>query len=378
MRLFNFRKKKNAAGNLQSFSNVNAASLNIPVHADSEPFASDNDINNFTKAIGDEYVSKKQLELTKEDLEKISITDGAEMWRLYSWYHREVMPDDTDQKRKLSSQRINRLGAALAEKVLNADEIYCLYNKLTDQPHLFSRTVQQNDGYLCTPPDVRIFTKAYAYYALQKYPDDIFELKKIVRGADGKGIENFLGECFYLNGAQGIEIHSEYVSIDAAMLVPPPDFTGMNEINIPVMNPDLMRWMLLMAQMPKAETNDEELIYKLYYRFMSMEAVKAKFLVPMKLEENFPQSNKTEKIVLKSGAKFSIAVMKGKYDREAVIMYTDWKRLRECYNGWSGSIMTLSNIINNNDAVINPTNHPQLGFYIGKEMYEEMVTYTNK
>jgi hypothetical protein len=107
MRLFNFRKKKNAAGNLQSFSNVNAASLNIPVHADSEPFASDNDINNFTKAIGDEYVSKKQLELTKEDLEKISITDGAEMWRLYSWYHREVMPDDTDQKRKLSSQRIN-------------------------------------------------------------------------------------------------------------------------------------------------------------------------------------------------------------------------------------------------------------------------------
>lgn len=46
MRLFNFRKKKNAAENLQSFSNVNAASLNIPVHADSEPFASDNDINN--------------------------------------------------------------------------------------------------------------------------------------------------------------------------------------------------------------------------------------------------------------------------------------------------------------------------------------------
>lgn len=119
--------------------------------------------------------------------------------------------------------------------------------------------------------------------------------------------------------------------------------------------------------MPKAETNDEELIYKLYYRFMSMEAVKAKFLVPMKLEENFPQSNKTEKIVLKSGAKFSIAVMKGKYDREAVIMYTDWKRLRECYNGWSGSIMTLSNIINNNDAVINPTNHPRSDFISAKK-----------
>lgn len=63
MRLFNFRKKKNAAENLQSFSNVNAASLNIPVHADSEPFASDNDINNFTKAIGDEYVSKKKSAL---------------------------------------------------------------------------------------------------------------------------------------------------------------------------------------------------------------------------------------------------------------------------------------------------------------------------
>ncbi|MBP3488366.1 MAG: hypothetical protein J6K53_08210 [Roseburia sp.] len=90
-----------------------------------------------------------------------------------------------------------------------------------------------------------------------------------------------------------------------------------------------------MAQFPRIETEDEKTIYSLYYRFMSQEIVRVKFLVPMKAGANFPEPpDAAGSITLKSGTEFALATMKGKYDRDAVIMYTDWKRLRECYDGW--------------------------------------------
>jgi len=363
MGLFNFKNKRDR----------NADVPDALVRRDKDAITSDEEEKLFTKTIGDEYVVARQLELSEEEWKRMSITDGAEMWRLYSWYHSKVLPDDTEEKRSKSRARMDHLGALLVSKVLSADEIYCLYNKNTGEPHLFSNTVRQDAGYLCTPPDIRIFTKAYADYQMKRYPETLFEMKRIEKGADGRGIENFLGDCFYLNGAQGVEINGGQTAISAEMLVAPPDFSGVEQISIPIMNPDLMRWMILMAQFSTIETDDEKLIYRLYYRFMSQEIVKAKFLVPMKPGKGFPDVNGAGSITLKGGAEFMLATMKGKNDRDAVIMYTDWKRLRERYDGWSGTIMTLEQIMNVYDAVVNPTDHPRLGVYIGKDMYEEIL-----
>lgn len=372
MGLFDFRKK-------HTKNTQNPQASDALVRGDADVITSDEEAQLFTKTIGDAYVQARQLELTEEEWNSMSITDGAEMWRLYCWYHSRVIPDDTEEKRSRSREKMNRLGAVLAAKILKAEEVYCLYNKRTGEPHLFSNTVKQEEGYLCTPPDIRIFTKAYVGYQGKNYPETLFEMKKIEKGADGKGIENFLGECFYLNGAQGVEINGGQTAISAEMLVAPPDFSGVQQISVPVMNPDLMRWMLLMAQFAETETEDEKLIYKLYYRFMSQEIVKAKFLVPMKPGKDFPETaDGAGNITLKSGAEFMVATMKGKYDRDAVIMYTDWKRLRQCYDGWNGSIMTLAQIIDVYDVAVNPTDHPQLGFYIGRDMYEDIMKYTEK
>lgn len=195
------------------------------VRRDSDEFTSEEQEKQFTKTIGDEYVLARKLELSEEEWNRMSITDGAEMWRLYSWYHSRVMPDDTEEKRSQSRAGMEKLCALLSSKVLNVDEIYCLYNKNTGEPHLFSNTIRQDEGYLCTPPNIRIFTKAYADYQMKRYPAALFEMKKIEKGADGRGIENFLGSCFYLNGAQGIEINSGQTAISAGMLVAPPDFS---------------------------------------------------------------------------------------------------------------------------------------------------------
>ena len=246
--------------------------------------------------------------------------------------------------------------------------------KETGEPHLFSRTLAQQDGtYMCTPPDIMILTKAYKNILAPQYPQDKFEIKEIVNGVDKKEIENFLGSAFYLNGASGISVISEQTSISAEMLVPKPDFSNVNEISIPVMNPDLERWLLLIAQLGLPDTGDEELIYKLYFNFMQRELIKAKFLVPMKHNGEIPPADENGKTVLKEGMSITFSTIDGKYGRPAIQMYTDWKRLRAAMGeGWKGFIQTIDGIIDIYDCAINLTEYDKSGCYISKEMYESM------
>lgn len=348
---------------------------NCLVHSDILPITSEAEMKLFTNTIGDVYVAKKQLELSQEELSKMSITDGAEMMRLYLWLHTQSKPDNTEEERQLTIRRADLIAKTLVEKLMSADSVWCLFNKQTGEPHLFSRTIARDGGYLCTPPNIRIFTKALAESSMNNYPDAAFEMKKIEKGSSGNGIENFFKECFYLNGATGIEINNEYACIAAEMIAAPPDFTGTPEISVPIMNPDLMRWILLMAQMPEVNENDDTgLIYRLYYRFMSAEMTKARFLVPMKPGKNFPEkSESAQTITLKQDTEFSLASMPGKNGRSALILYTDWKQLLKEYEGWSGSITTIADIIENHDAAVNPVNNTALGVYISKDRYDEMV-----
>lgn len=87
-------------------------------------------------------------------------------------------------------------------------------------------------------------------------------------------IYNFLGYCFYMNGACGVKVVNENTAIAAPEFVPEPDYSNIPEISIPVTNPDLVRWMLLIAQLGQPATDEQKLIYKLYFRFLSIEMTK--------------------------------------------------------------------------------------------------------
>ena len=65
-------------------------------------------------------------------------------------------------------------------------------------------------------------------------------VKLIENTANKKGIENFLGTAFYLNGALGATFNTKEVSISASILVHKPDFSNLPEIQVPVMNPDIV------------------------------------------------------------------------------------------------------------------------------------------
>lgn len=67
---------------------------------------------------------------------------------------------------------------------------------------------------------------------------------------------------------------------------------------------------------------------------------------------------------------------KGKGEKDAVRMYTDWKRLRMAYKeeeGWSGLIQPISGMIEPFDCAINATPVETLGCYVDKAFYEEFI-----
>jgi len=71
--------------------------------------------------------------------------------------------------------------------------------------------------------------------------------------------------------------------------------------------------------------------------------------------------------------------MKGKHERDAVRMFTDWKRLRMEYDdSWSGMLQPVSGMIDVFDCAINATQYPEAGCYIDKEMYELAVSKSEK
>ncbi len=328
----------------------------------------------YTSVLGDVFVAKQNLEISEQDFAQFSVADCAEIWRLFVWFRKKVTAEPDEEQKKVDRERLNKLCAQLCKKIMEAEEIYCVFSKVTGEPHMVSKTVNRGDGtFMCTPPQITIGTKKYAEVLGRQLSPEKYEIRKIEAGEDKKGIYNFLGSTFYLNGACGVAVQSDQTVIDARMLVAPPDYSQVPPQNVPVTNPDLMRWMLLIGQMGKPETEDAKTIYGLYYKFMSMELVKARLLVPMQHEGEISEPDAEGKTVLKKDVKIKFPTMGGKGDKPAVRMYTDWKRLRMVYGEeWGGMVQPISGMIDVFDCAINPTQYMAAGCYISKEMFEEM------
>ncbi len=325
-------------------------------------------------ALGDAYVAGKNLELSEQELEELSITDCAEIWRLYVWFQSQNAESQGEEANQEKKRKLDVLCKALCKKILAAEAVYCVYNKATGEPHMFSRTIDQKDGtYRCTPPDILIYTEAYKRVMASRFPEDQFEIKRIENGEAGNGIYNFLGSAFYLNGACGVSVLSEQIAIGAPMLVPAPDYSNVSPQNIPVTNPNLVRWLLLMGQIGEPDTDDKKLIYNLYFKFMSREMVKAKFLVPIQNEGELPKTDENGKTVLPKDMRMKFPTMPGKSEKPAVRMYTDWKRLRMVYgNEWSGMVQPIEGMINTFDCAVNVTEYVRAGCYVSDKMFEDM------
>lgn len=318
----------------------------------------------YIKALALHYIERKDMQLTSEELDKLSIADCCELWSLYA-KKLTLSGISNDESRS----KIDLLAKALCNKILQAPSIFCVYSKTTGEPYLKSSTYMQDSNYVCSPPDIIIAPIAYKETAARFFNNDLY-IKEIKNGEDQKGIYNFLGNTFYTNGACGIEFLNDNIAINNTMIVPQLDYSDKNPIKIPITNPDVVRWLLLMGQLQELDSEDKKLVYGLYVGHMNKALLDAKFLVPMKHSSNeVPDEN--NKITFKENTTISLSLNEGKNGRQAVNIYTDWERLYEGVGkDWSGLIQNISELIETFDCVINYTKHISTACYISKETYE--------
>ncbi|HFU3728776.1 TPA: SseB family protein [Streptococcus suis] len=338
----------------------------------------------YLRALADGFIGFQEAILKPEDIQKASLADVAELVGLFIDYCRRNDKLFSAEEIDENLQKIKTLKDIVRDKLLVADRIYVLQSTRTGEAQLYSETFRRADGsFLCTDPLIQIVDEERYNYVMEKLTEakrtDV-TLRKVEKGEDGEGITNALGTEFYLNGALGVFIESKDTVVWAKELVPKPDFSGIPEIQVPVTNPNIVRWLLLMGQMGKPETKDEELVYGLYYGFLSREIPKATFIVPMQSDKHFLERlNGKEESTFKQGSKFNLPTRKGKEDREAISIFTDWKRLRMVFDEkWSGMIEPAGNMISIFDYIINGTQYHEAGCYVSQESFETMKKVSEK
>ena len=328
------------------------------------------------------FVTIQEGKVGDEDYQALSLEDSIEILQAFLWDCRQNQETESEESYQANTRKLERLAEIVKDKLLAADSVYAVYSEKTGEPYLFSTTYDRGEeGYLCTDPMIMLLTPSwYRQFkeTIDSRPNSVVKL--IENTEDKKGIENFLGTAFYLNGALGAIFNSKEVSISASALVQKPDYSNLPEIQVPVMNPDLVRWMLLMGQLDSPTTEDEEIIYKLYYKFFSEAMLKAKFLIPLDAASEFKDdSQKGSSFVLEKDSSFNIPVKEGKDGRNSVPVFTDWKRLRMVFDEkWNGMIEEAGGMIEVFDYAINPTEYYEAGAYVSLTAFKEMQKFSEE
>lgn len=332
--------------------------------------------NAYIAALGDTYVSRRDLQLVEEEFEGLTLTDCAEIFRLYTWFHGKTMQTGADEQKAQLMSKLQIFSERMAQKLVQEPVLYCPYSKATGKPYLFSRVARQGeDGLVCSPPSVLVFTKAYHKTMATHFDDERFTLKEIVNDERQKEVTRFFRECICVNGAAGVCILSEQTGLPAKQLVPEGDMKAMGEYAT-VSNPEVMRYVLLMEQIGKPSTQDEETIYKLYYSYLARAIRSARFLVPVKSNKKLPQMVLEGKMPLPKDAKVALSTIQGKNGRPAVCLYTDRLHLRASNaSGQECLLKSVPSLIGQFDCVINLTPDGKSGCYINAEMFEDMKKY---
>ena len=339
-------------------------------------------LSSYSDALYRAFVAIQEGQLTNEDYLAASLDDSVEILRLFLWKCRQNQETESEESYQSNTRKLERLAEIVKDKLLEADSVYAVYSEKTGEPYLFSTTYDRGEeGYLCTDPMIMLLTPSwYRQFkeTIDSRPNSVVKL--IENTEDKKGIENFLGTAFYLNGALGAIFNSKEVSISASALVQKPDYSNLPEIQVPVMNPDLVRWMLLMGQLDSPTTEDEEVIYKLYYKFFSEAMPKAKFLIPLDATSEFKDDSQgVSSFVLEKDSSFNIPVKEGKDGRNSVPVFTDWKRLRMVFDEkWNGMIEEAGGMIEVFDYAINPTEYYEAGAYVSLTTFRDMQKHSKE
>ena len=298
--------------------------------------------------------------LMDEDRRRFSIMDLIEIWRQSIHF---CDTQASDENYAYYFEKIIILMEQVRATLLTLDEIYAVYSVKTGEPALFISSTRNKDGSL-EPAETMVRLIPTAYKEKITYPDE-FELRCIENGLNKDGILNFLNEVIFLNGAEGIEFISDKTSINAKALIKSPDLEGMREVDKPIMNPDVVRCLLMLGQIGDTTTlgkRDRDFLSKLYLNRLTEALKTARFIVPIKVEGELPKPNENGETSFAEDVKYELAMKELKDNKKAVPIFTDWKRFNEEYgDGWRGLLQPLGGPLIPHPVLINGTLYFETG-----------------
>ena len=303
--------------------------------------------------------------LMDEDRRCFSIADLIEIWR------QSIRFCDTQTSEKSHAYYLEKIIILMEQvraKLITLDEIYVVYSVKTGEPCLFMSSTRNQDGSL-EPSELRVRLIPAVYKESMTYPEE-FELRRVENGLNKDGISNFLNEVIFLNGAEGIEFISDETSISAKALIKSPDLEGMKEVDKPIMNPDVVRCLLMIGQIGDTTTlgkRDRDFLSNLYLNRLTAALKTARFIVPIKVEGELPKPNENGETSFTEDVKYEVAMKELKDNKKAVPIFTDWKRFNDEYGeGWRGLLQPLGGPLIPHPVLINGT----LYFETGNETKE--------
>ena len=306
------------------------------------------------------FVRKQDGKLTEEDREKLAASDISEIWSLYWKAHLEEFEKVKEIKMKVD-QRRRDFFELIREKLFLLDDIYIIYSTITNEPHLFATaSLDGNNGLTVSHSWVYLIPSSYMHYRKEIYKkDERFDFKRIENGPEKEGIRNFLRDLFIYDGVEAIQYFTEDTFIFAKELMDLPNYEGVDEAEIPVTNPDLMKFLHLSSQLDGIEDKEEKNIGKAYFYLLARFTKTAKFIAPMQLHGYDQLLEDNPQTAIEPNIPFNLAIKQGKTKEKAVQVYTDWKRLRKHFGEeYKGLVVTLDELIKDYDVVINPGEYP--------------------
>ena len=85
--------------------------------------------NGYIAALGDSFVSAKDLVLSEAEEAALTLTDCAEIFRLYTWFHGKDMQTGADETKAVLMEKLQKFSLLMADKLVAEEVLYCPYSK---------------------------------------------------------------------------------------------------------------------------------------------------------------------------------------------------------------------------------------------------------
>lgn len=239
---------------------------------------------------------------------------------------------------------------ACADRLNQQEKIYIAWDERTGYPHVMG------DG------TILIFSrKEYADKAKDHY-DGLglpLHIQEVVKSKQ----KLFWADCHWWGMEQLVlDVGTYSTRLPRNLLLPPPDYSDVPEISVPVANPGVMLAVVRHRQILFEEKKDEQWKRAEHYLCdrMLKEIVKGRYLCPVQWEDaGLEQPDETGQVTLKKDTRVKFALLTDKEEQKWLPVFTDWKAFRRVYNDkeWKGQIVSYRDVMalsQDHGFVINP------------------------